>query len=48
MAGTTLSTILADIKAYRRVYLLAITASFGGMLFGWVVAPSISCEKFQV
>lgn len=26
----------ADLKQYRRVYWLAIVASFGGMLFGWV------------
>ncbi|CAI6341119.1 unnamed protein product [Periconia digitata] len=30
-----MGAIWADIKAYRRVYLLTVVASFGGMLFGW-------------
>lgn len=30
----SIKNIAADIRAYRRLYLLAAIASFGGMLFG--------------
>lgn len=37
-AIAAMRSTIADIKQYRRVYWLAIVASFGGMLFGWVSA----------
>lgn len=30
-----MAEVWADIKTYRRAYLLTAVASFGGMLFGW-------------
>lgn len=35
MAKLDVTAVWADIKAYRRAYLLTAVASFGGMLFGW-------------
>jgi hypothetical protein len=35
MAKLNMSEVWADIKTYRRAYLLTAVASFGGMLFGW-------------
>lgn len=35
MAMLNLGEVWADIKLYRRAYLLTAVASFGGMLFGW-------------
>lgn len=33
--NTSSPGILADIKRYRKAYVLTVIASFGGMLFGW-------------
>lgn len=30
-----LQSVFADIREYRRAYILTGIASFGGMLFGW-------------
>jgi hypothetical protein len=35
MGKLNMSEVWADIKTYRRAYLLTTVASFGGMLFGW-------------
>lgn len=35
MAMLNMGEVWADIKLYRRAYLLTAVASFGGMLFGW-------------
>ena len=35
MAKLDMAEGWADIKTYRRAYLLTAVASFGGMLFGW-------------
>lgn len=35
MAKFDLRRVAADIKAYRKTYILTAVASFGGMLFGW-------------
>ena len=35
MAKLDMAEVWADIKTYRRAYLLTAVASFGGMLFGW-------------
>lgn len=35
MAKLNMAEVWADIKTYRRAYLLTAVASFGGMLFGW-------------
>jgi len=35
MAKFNFVDVWADVKAYRRAYLLTAVASFGGMLFGW-------------
>lgn len=43
-------TILADIKTYRRAYILTAITSFGGMLFGWdtgLIGGVLSMKAFQ-
>jgi hypothetical protein len=35
MAKLNMAEVWADIKTYRRAYMLTAVASFGGMLFGW-------------
>jgi hypothetical protein len=42
--------ILADIKTYRRAYILTVVASFGGMLFGWdtgLIGGVLTMPAFQ-
>ncbi|KAH7091515.1 general substrate transporter [Paraphoma chrysanthemicola] len=47
---TKLATVWADIKTYRRAYLLTAIASFGGMLFGWdtgLIGGVLTMNAFQ-
>ena len=42
--------MLADIKTYRRAYILTAITSFGGMLFGWdtgLIGGVLSMKAFQ-
>ena len=50
MAKFDMGAVWADIKAYRRVYLLTAVASFGGMLFGWdtgLIGGVLTMDSFQ-
>ncbi|PVH99163.1 general substrate transporter [Periconia macrospinosa] len=50
MAKYDMTKVWADIKAYRRVYLLTAVASFGGMLFGWdtgLIGGVLTMDSFQ-
>ena len=45
-----MKSILADIKIYRRAYILTAIASFGGMLFGWdtgLIGGILTMPSFQ-
>ncbi|KAF2140395.1 uncharacterized protein K452DRAFT_230697 [Aplosporella prunicola CBS 121167] len=44
------ATVLADLKMYRRAYLLTAIASFGGMIFGWdtgLIGGILTMDAFQ-
>jgi hypothetical protein len=45
MAKLDLPTVWADIKTYRRAYLLTAIASFGGMLFGESPSHSLGIHR---
>jgi len=50
MAKTNAHGIWADIKTYRRAYILTVVASFGGMLFGWdtgLIGGVLTMDAFQ-
>ncbi|KAF2114071.1 MFS quinate transporter-like protein QutD [Lophiotrema nucula] len=50
MAKFDIRMVLADIKAYRKVYFLTAVASFGGMLFGWdtgLIGGVLTMDAFQ-
>lgn len=50
MAKFDLRRVGADIKAYRRAYILTAIASFGGMLFGWdtgLIGGVLTMDAFQ-
>ncbi|KAF1966354.1 general substrate transporter [Bimuria novae-zelandiae CBS 107.79] len=50
MAKFDLKLVWADIKAYRRTYILTAVASFGGMLFGWdtgLIGGVLTMDAFQ-
>lgn len=48
--GTRFAQAMADIRRYRRVYILTAVASFGGMLFGWdtgMIGGILTLASFQ-
>ncbi|PZD26395.1 AraJ, Arabinose efflux permease [Pyrenophora tritici-repentis] len=50
MAKLNMAEVWADIKTYRRAYLLTAVASFGGMLFGWdtgLIGGVLTMDAFQ-
>ncbi|EMD60332.1 hypothetical protein GGP41_008296 [Bipolaris sorokiniana] len=50
MAMLNMGEVWADIKLYRRAYLLTAVASFGGMLFGWdtgLIGGVLTMDAFQ-